>query len=220
MNGSETSKYANFERISPEEQQRILEACIEEFAQHGYASASTNAIVTRAGIPKGTLFYYFGSKKDLYLYVIDHAVAQFVEAYDRLAGEMPSDLFERLLYRGHVRMQFAIEHPRLYQLFFNAFLNAPKEIQAELAPRFSGYAAESRARLIEGLDLTRLREGLEVGKAIELVNLVLEGIYNRHAPALRQSSPEESLALVEAITAETREYFEILKQGVYKSQCD
>lgn len=215
---AETGKYANFERIPAAEQQRILEACIEEFAQNGYAGASTNAIVQRASIPKGTLFYYFGSKKDLYLYVFDHAVARFVEAFDRLNKDMPADLFERLLYRGQARMQFVIEHPRLYQLFFNALINTPEEIRAEMAPRYGEYAAISRQRLTEGLDLSKFREGVEVGQAVELVYLTLEGIYNRHAPALRKASPREALDLVERITEETRGYFELLKKGVYKHE--
>ncbi len=217
MNATASKKYANFEHIPPEEQQRILEACIEEFARNGYAAASTNAIVKRAGIPKGTLFYYFGSKKDLYLYVFDHAVARFVEAFDRLTGELPADLFERLLYRGRARMQFVVEHPRLYQLFFNALLHTPDEIQPEMTTRYAEYAAAGRDRLTEGLDLSSFRAGVQVDEAVELVKLVLEGIYNRYAPALRRVSPEEALGLVEQITEETRGYFELLKTGLYKS---
>lgn len=195
-----------------------MDACIEEFADKGYTAASTNAIVKQAGIPKGTLFYYFGSKKELYLYVLDHAVARFIGAFDRMASEMPADLFERLLHRGRVRMQFAIEYPRLYQLFFNTILHAPQELQAEMAPRFAEYAAKSRSRLREGLDLSKFREDTEIEEALELVSLVLEGINNRYAPALRQVSPEEAFLLVKQITAETRQYFELLKRGVYKEQ--
>jgi TetR/AcrR family transcriptional regulator len=215
MSGPETTKYANFERIPTEEQQRILDACIEEFAQNDYSSTSTNAIVQRAGIPKGTLFYYFGSKKDLYLYVLDHAMARYVEFFDRTAVDLPLDIFERLLYHGRVRMQFVIEKPRLYQLFFHAFLNAPEEIQAELAPRFAGYTSKSMERLTEGLDLSRFRADVEVDKAIELVSLVLEGIYSRYAPAFKRVSPDEALALVEQIGVEINQYFEILKSGLY-----
>jgi TetR/AcrR family transcriptional regulator len=208
-------KYANFERIPPEEQLRILEACIEEFAQHSYAVASTNAIIQRAGIPKGTLFYYFGSKKDLYLYVFDYAVARFAEAFGRLNEEKPADLFERLLYRGRARMQFVVEHPLLYRLFFNAMLNMPEQIREEIAPRYARYAAVSRERLTEGLDLSRFRKDIAVNKAIELVELVLEGIYNHYAPQLRKISAEEALDLVEEITEETRLHFELLKKGIY-----
>lgn len=215
MTDSRPEKYANFERIPPQEQQRILEACIEEFAQNIYEVASTNAIIQRAGIPKGTLFYYFGSKKDLYLYVFDHAVARFAEAFAGLNEERPADLFDRLLYRGRARMQFVVEHPRLYQFFFNALLNTPDEIQEEMAPRYARYAAVSRDRLTEGLDRSRFRKDIVVDKAIELVVLVLEGIYNRYAPLLRQISPEEALELVEQITEETRGHFDLLKKGVY-----
>ena len=49
-------KYANFERLDAGYQQRILVACVEEFSSNGYESASTNAIVRRAGISKGSLF--------------------------------------------------------------------------------------------------------------------------------------------------------------------
>jgi TetR/AcrR family transcriptional regulator len=216
MSTPAASKYANFERITAEDQTRILDACIEEFAQHGYALASTNAIVRRAGIPKGTLFYYFGGKKDLYLYVLDHAVTRFVEAFDRLAGELPADLFERLLYRGRTRMRFVVEHPRLYRLFFNAFLHTPDEIRAEMAPRYAAYAAASRERLLDGLDLSRFRNDIDVEKAIELVNLVLEGIANRTMPVLQRLSPQQALEVVARITAETRLYFEMLKKGMYK----
>ncbi len=211
-----SSKYANFERIPAEEQERILDACIEEFAQNEYALASTNAIVKRAGIHKGTLFFYFRSKKDLYLYALDHAVAVFVKACDRLAGKPPTDLFERLLDRSRFRMRFVIEQPRLYRLFFNAFLLTPKGIQAEMAPRYSNYAAVSRERLLDGLDRSMFREGIDIDRASDLVNLTLEGIARRYVPVLQHLSPEEALEMVDRINAETSVYFKMLKQGVYR----
>lgn len=216
MPDSHSMKFANFERIPAAEQQRILEVCIEEFSQNGYQAASTNAIVQHAGIPKGTLFYYFGSKKDLYLYVIDHAVSRFIESFSQLTGDLPDDLFERLMQRGRARMQFVVQEPRLYQLFFNAFINAPEEIQAELQSRFAGNFQSSSHRLLEGLDLSRFRDDIPVAKAVELVNLLLEGLYNRYLPVFRSLSPAESLALVDQISIETQTYFEMLKKGLYK----
>ena len=82
----------NFEKIPLEEQQRILEICLAEFAAKGYERASTNAIVNMAGIPKGTLFYYFGSKKDLYLYLIDHAADTFIDKADSKLQDLPLSL--------------------------------------------------------------------------------------------------------------------------------
>jgi AcrR family transcriptional regulator len=218
----ETAKYANFERLPAAGQAHILQACIEEFARNGYALASTNAIVKRAGIPKGTLFYFFGSKKDLYLYVIDHAVAKFAAAFKEISANLdagqPSDLFERLLHRGSARMQFVVQEPLLYQIFYNAFINTPDEIRLEMQTRFASYAQTSGGRLLDGLDTSKFREDIQPERAIELVTLVLEGLLNRYLPALQRLSPAESLAVVEKITAEARLHFEMLKKGLYKEE--
>ena len=54
---------SNVDRLPDGKRQRILDAAIREFAEHGYDKASTNSIVKEAGIAKGLLFHYFGSKK-------------------------------------------------------------------------------------------------------------------------------------------------------------
>lgn len=206
----------NFTRLPPEEQERILAACIAEFAEHGYRQASTNAIVKRAGIPKGTLFFYFGSKKELYLYVIDQAVARYTALFEKDAADPPADLFERLLYFGRSRMRFAISQPHLYRLFFNAFVNAPDEIRALLQSRFTDYASVSRQMLFEDLDLSPFRADAPVEQVVDLVFLVLEGIYNRYLTRWQGLGPEQSLEWVEQMTAEVRAYFELIKKGVYR----
>jgi AcrR family transcriptional regulator len=208
--------YENFTRIPQEEQQRVLNACIEEFALHGYAEASTNAIVKNAGIPKGTLFFYFGSKKSLFLYVIDQAVASFVTTFQQQAGVLPADLFDRLLYIGRQRMQFAIQQPQLYRLLFGAFINLPPEIQAEMQVRFGGYAAASQLLLTQDLDRSRFREGVDIEKVMAMISLLLEGILSRSLAEFKRSSPEQSLTVVDQLNGEVQQYFEMIQRGVYR----
>lgn len=50
---------------------RILEAAIEEFAEHGYAGARIDAIAQRADVNMRMLYHYFGSKNDLYVHVLE-----------------------------------------------------------------------------------------------------------------------------------------------------
>ena len=208
--------YENFEKIPLEEQECILKVCIAEFSANGYQQASTNAIVRQAGIPKGTLFYYFGSKKNLYLYVLDNAIRQFARRYTEMAGDMPPDLFERLLHRGRVKFQFAAEEPELFQLFYNAFINTPQEIQAELRIRAGGYSASSEDRLMDGLDLSRFREDVDVQKAVALIQLMLDGLLNKYLSDFRKMTPDEALVLVERINQEAKEYFQLIQKGIYR----
>jgi TetR/AcrR family transcriptional regulator len=206
----------NFKRIPSEDQQRILQACLEEFAAHGYQQASTNAIVRRAGIPKGTLFFFFGNKQKLYLYLIDHAVRRFAAWMEQSKQDMPSDLFERLLQRGRLRMQFAVQESLLYRFFYQALLHTPPEIQAQMQARYAGYAEASARQLYDGLDRSKFRPGVDVEKAVALVNLVLEGLFSRHLSAFQDMPPEQTLAWVDSLDGEVRGYFELLKSGMYE----
>ena len=45
---------------------RILEAAAAEFAQYGFDTASIESIASRAGIGKGTIYNYTGSKDQLF----------------------------------------------------------------------------------------------------------------------------------------------------------
>lgn len=64
------SMKAAFYLIDIEKQERIINACIEEFSENNYDQCSLNAIVKRAGISKGGLFKYISNKEELYLSII------------------------------------------------------------------------------------------------------------------------------------------------------
>ncbi len=72
---------ARFENLDPERQEAILAAAGDEFAANGYGGASLNRIIEAAGISKGSLYYYFDDKADLFASVIEETV-------ERLMGEM------------------------------------------------------------------------------------------------------------------------------------
>jgi AcrR family transcriptional regulator len=59
-----------FAKVPPEQQEAILAAALEEFAAHGFYGASLNRVIEAAGISKGSMYYYFDSKEDLYAHVV------------------------------------------------------------------------------------------------------------------------------------------------------
>lgn len=58
-----------FAKLSPQQQQAILGVALDEFAAHGFHGASLNRVIQAAGISKGSMYYYFDDKDDLYAYV-------------------------------------------------------------------------------------------------------------------------------------------------------
>lgn len=55
---------------------RILAAAEESFAKHGLAGARTDRIAALAGVNKALLYYYFGSKRNLYRAVLRNLLDQ------------------------------------------------------------------------------------------------------------------------------------------------
>ncbi len=60
----------SFKKISDEKRQRILDAAIMEFSEHGFDSANINTIAQKSGISVGSLYKYFDNKEDLFLTVV------------------------------------------------------------------------------------------------------------------------------------------------------
>jgi AcrR family transcriptional regulator len=55
---------------------RLLAAAAKEFAQAGFERANVDAISLAAGYAKGTIYNYFPSKEELFLAVVEQALAQ------------------------------------------------------------------------------------------------------------------------------------------------
>jgi AcrR family transcriptional regulator len=58
----------------------ILDAAVQEFAEHGYGAARLEAIARRAGIAKGTIYLYFPGKEELFKAAVRRAVFPMVES--------------------------------------------------------------------------------------------------------------------------------------------
>ncbi len=68
-----------FDNLDKDKQKNIIGAARREFADNGFHDASLNGIIKNAGISKGSLYYYFEDKTDLYLTVLS-------EVYGELLG--------------------------------------------------------------------------------------------------------------------------------------
>lgn len=70
---------ARFDNLDPDKQEAILDAAAEEFGEKGYEAASINQIIEKAGISKGSMYYYFEDKRDLFDTVLQHATERMLD---------------------------------------------------------------------------------------------------------------------------------------------
>ncbi|KRE12777.1 TetR family transcriptional regulator [Bosea sp. Root483D1] len=62
----------------------ILQIAFEEFAENGLLGANADAIAARAGITKRLIFYYFNSKEELFVAVLEMAYGRMRQAEESL----------------------------------------------------------------------------------------------------------------------------------------
>ncbi len=66
-----TSPAPRWHRLDHDERRRQILACAKRlFSERNYASVSTSEIAKEAGVARGLLHHYFGTKRDLYLEVV------------------------------------------------------------------------------------------------------------------------------------------------------
>jgi AcrR family transcriptional regulator len=58
---------------------KLLRAAIDLFAERGYHDTTIEAVATRAGVSRGSIFWHFGSKDDLVAAVIDETLTRWLD---------------------------------------------------------------------------------------------------------------------------------------------
>lgn len=204
----------NFEELPDTRRQQILSACVHEFAVHGYRGASTERMAEAAGISKGLLFYHFKNKKNLYLYIVDYAARVMVEKMAGMRKPDTGDFFDRIIETGTLKLRLGWEEPELYRVIFESYVNTPKDIQEEIMARYGALFADARENFYKELDPNLLKEGVDPKAAVEVLMLMLEGLYYRKLPLFQRMSAEETLREVERMQEEATEYIRLLKTGI------
>jgi len=102
-------------RDADRSQLAILDSARDEFAQRGLAGARMDSIAARAGLNKRLIYYYFGSKDDLFLAVLERTYADIREAEQRLHLDEvePVEAIRRLV---SFTWHYYLDHPEFITL--------------------------------------------------------------------------------------------------------
>ena len=106
---------------------RILAAAEKSFADHGLAGARTERIAADAGVNKALLYYYFGSKRNLYRAVLRHLLDQLGHLAGP-AGFTPASPREHLVAFVEGYFDFLASHPSYLRLIQREVMESKGEI--------------------------------------------------------------------------------------------
>ncbi|MEQ2527397.1 TetR/AcrR family transcriptional regulator [Bacillaceae bacterium CLA-AA-H227] len=199
-----------FNSLKSEKKERIINAAMKEFVQSGYEKASTNEIVKEARISKGSLFNYFNSKKDLYLYLFEYGV-QIVEFVYEQIDLQEIDIFKRIEKLGIKKLQIQRRFPQIFDFLLSLAKEESDQVKYIIKEKIHSIHEEGVTRIYENIDYSMFREDIDIKKAIEILNWTMFGFGEK---ALNQLNSFEDVG--EQYLQEWDSYSKLLKHCFYK----
>jgi len=153
--------------LEPARRNAILNAALKEFATKGYDEASTNVIAKEAGISKGLMFHYVGSKENLFFAVYDFFSDIMDKEYFELMNFNVKDIFERLRQSYLLQLELVRKYPWIFELNKLAAASNPDEIKKGIEKRAT--VKLSSCNIFGMIDESKFRVGLDVEKCKQFI---------------------------------------------------
>jgi AcrR family transcriptional regulator len=131
----------------------IFQAAVQVFAESGFDQAKMDDIAQAAGVAKGTIYYHFKSKEELFVGLMNEGMTKLIDCAKRSIAvhESPAEQLKALL---HAHVHFFIQNGKLAKLLLNEAFGT-KERQRQFRAKIREYL-----NLIEEI----LQKGMETGE--------------------------------------------------------
>ena len=84
--------------LKDQRKEQILSAALNVISKKGYDQSRMDDIVTKSNLSKGAIYWYYKSKKEIYLSLIDHWVSEYSSGvFEEIENiESPSEKLKKL----------------------------------------------------------------------------------------------------------------------------
>lgn len=187
----------------------ILASACDLYLERGLDGFSMRRLASAVGVTAPALYRHFDGKEDVLLAVVGEAYDVFSRYLRRaLAGESPA---ERFRMAGDAYVDFALDHPRYYQMIHAPLAamgieEVPEDLQAEACAVRQFWNDRLRECIDEGIIRGMDPEAISLtmwAHAHGLVSLYLRGMLGEMGPdAFRAIYHSSSMRLLEGLAAE------------------
>lgn len=204
-----------FEKLSLEKQEIILDAGFKEFSSKTYTEASTDCITSTCGISKGLLFYYFGSKRNFYLYCLSKALQTLTAPFNQPTS---TNFYDILFNSMDYKIQLCLTYPLQMKLINMASRESAKDVLTQKNKLLMEYTLNVKKHSKETLELALSTLNLKEPNnpyVCDGLSLYVSSILNKYLISY-QEKPEEFFHQAEIIKKDLRQYIDLMLNGILK----
>lgn len=197
-----------FMALDPKKRDKIINAAMKEF-RYGYKKASTDVIVREAGISKGLLFHYFGTKEQLYEFLITHTQQIMLEGYLNMLDVNQQDFLDALWQSALLKRDIVDKYPYVYEFSEGAHAHRA-DMPSALFDVLIQKGEVVFEKVINKCDTTLIRDDIDTAKAIDMIFWTIESYVDY--------KNTKGITDYENFLEELRDYIDILRVCFYKQQ--
>ena len=161
--------------LKKEKQDRMINAALKIFALNSYKHASTDDIVKEAGISKGLLFHYFGSKLGLYTFIYDYSVRYMNLELSTGVSAKETDFYRLLLQIETAKLQVLKNYPYMQQFLNSVAGEDVKEALLAIEEK-SEILQNTYSAIMERADHALFAAGVDINKLCLMIQYTVNGL--------------------------------------------
>ncbi len=199
-----------FNQLDEPKKMRIIHSAMTEFADKGYAGASTIKIAQNAQISKGSLFHYFKTKENLFNWLIQYGIEEVEAALYDNEDLHQDDFIEVLVQSALIKLKLFNEHPSLKDFFVKLYQDNPVG-QDRWAGKLTEVMSRFQSAALDQVDPQKFRNDMAIDEALKISYWIIDGMGKDYINVGQSFAPENLMKL-------TFDMMATLKKLLYKEE--
>lgn len=201
----------SFLALPIEKQKIIIDAALTCFGTNGYKKTSVSDIAAAAGVSKALIFHYFGTKKALYLYMINLCTHIIMNELEEKFDNTVTDFFARIKLATSIEISVMKKHPAILSFLDSVYFENDDEVKADIKAILANSESESlRSKIaFEGIDTSKFKDDIDPKMVMKILSLLADGYLSK--------MPKTEIDL-DTLCEEFDEYVNLFKRNFYKEK--
>ena len=135
----------------------IFESAIRIFSDCGYRGATMDDIASSAGLAKGTLYYHFTSKEEIFNFIVEEGI-QILQDQVLEVQKIDIDPKEKLVEISEIQLSFLHGYTDVLEVLMSQLWGNEKR-QDDLRKKIRGYIKEIEINIKKAMDEGKIEPG-------------------------------------------------------------
>lgn len=168
---------------------KIFEASMKLFAEKGYDATSIEEITANVGVAKGTLYYHFTSKEEIFYFLVEEGIKLMQNSIDIKTSKL-NNYIDKLKAIVLIQIKVVVKYENLITILLSQFWGKEERNQ-KCKEHVYNYISKIEEIVKEGIEKGEIKEGNPEAIASEIYGLICSALVYK----LRRDEPLDVIKL-------------------------